>query len=42
MNPPMCEVCNIPMRYGASISGKKWYCENYWKCGQFKEISKTN
>ena len=28
------------MRLGDSMQGRRWYCKNYYKCGQFKEIGK--
>jgi len=42
MNEPICSVCNIPMILGSSISGKRWFCKNYWKCGQSEKIKIKN
>lgn len=39
---PTCPCCRIPMRKRPTMSGHKWLCDNYHKCGGIKKIKHGN
>ena len=39
---PKCKICNIEMKVRKRMGGSAWYCDNYYKCGQWEEFTEKN